>query len=393
MPALKKGKKGDYYVAYSCHHPAKGGMVRFRHYAGFNSCTNELEVHRHAQKLIKAIGDKLTAGWRPWDGDAMLYSDQVEYHHVNQAIGSQRLDKNHLRKQVSEFLEWKKCDITAKSYSSYVSKIRLFCMWLENNGHLNVRVGEISNEVVARFFIYLINEKQLDKRTVGKYKQNLHQMFKYFKDKKLIKDIPLEHLPRAIKRVDNAARPITDDDIKRFLNFVAKNDRQLLLASVFQLLTLVRPNRELRLLKVQDLDLARGIVYIKDDTAKTTKRVVVMPDALKVLVEAEKITDYPATYFIFGQGRKPGPKPVGVNYFNRKFCEVKKMLMLSDNYKFYSFKHTGAGKLMESGATLAELMSHLGHVKFESTIHYVKRHFGEKSEKLVNFKPDFLIGI
>jgi integrase len=84
---------------------------------------------------------------------------------------------------------------------------------------------------------------------------------------------------------------------------------------------------------------------------------------------------------------------VGVNYFNRKFSAAKKELGLPDTYKFYGFKHTGAGKLLESGASIAELMSHLGHTRFESTIHYIRRHFGERSEKISNFKPDFLDGL
>jgi integrase len=266
-------------------------------------------------------------------------------------------------------------------------------MWLEKEGFMKAMPDEITNDIVSRFFVYLINDRNLDQRTVAKYKQHLHNLFSWFVSKKIGKEIPLKHVPRAVKKVDVAARPISDKHMAIYLDYVKTNDRQLLVASLFQLLLLCRPNQELRLMKIQDVDLAKQIAYIRDENAKTKARVITMPVALVEIADSLELDRYPGDYYIFGRSGKPRPVPVGVNYFNRKFSIIKKTLGLPGTYKFYSFKHTGAGKLLESGATLAELMSHLGHTKFESTIHYVRRHFGEKSEKIMNFKPDFLNGL
>ena len=144
---------------------------------------------------------------------------------------------------------------------------------------------------------------------------------------------------------------------------------------------------------MQDLDLKKGIVYINDINAKTVAPVLTMPKALREIVEKYNLDQYPYDYYIFGKTGIPGPIPVGINNFNYRFTLVKKELGFPVGYKFYSLKHTGAGKLLESGATLAELMSHLGHRRFESTIRYVRNHFGAQSEKIVNFRPDFLKGL
>lgn len=393
LPYLVKTKRAVYFVEYRAFNPLTNRFERFRYYKGFRDLKTENEINAHADKIKTLFREKLLSGWRPWDDKIFTYSDEIEYKNIVNGFGGTKIDSNHIRKHLSEFLSWKKSDISAKSYQSYQSKTRLFCLWLEKNNYQNLLIGEITNDIAVKFFQYLISERNLDIRTVAKYKQNLHSMFAFFKKKKLISEIPLEDLPRSTKKVDNAARPISDDHMIILLNNFSENNPQLLLASMFQLLTLARPNGELRLMKLQDVDLNKGVAFIKDDTAKTTKRVIIMPKALVEYSRQWNFEKYPPAYYIFGQGGKPGPKPVGVNFFNRHFSVIKKDLGLPDTYKFYSFKHTGAGKLMESGATLAELMSHLGHTKFESTISYVRRHFGEKSEKISNFKPDFLDGL
>ena len=118
-----------------------------------------------------------------------------------------------------------------------------------------------------------------------------------------------------------------------------------------------------------------------------------MPEALIELCRKHRITDHPASHYVLGNDGEPGPIPWGKNYFNRRFREFRERLHLPPGYKFYSLKHTAAGKLLESGESIVEVRNHLGHRDFESTIRYIRRHFGERSEKVANFRPDFLKGL
>lgn len=392
LPYLVNGKRAV-FVEYKVLNPATGKLTSYRHYKGFAKCESPQEVHDHAAKIIEHLRKKLKAGWRPWSESEFIFKDELEMQSIAAIMGRRKRSESHLRKCINEYLVYKKPQLKQKSYVSYVSKLRTFTMWMEREGFVKIRVGEISSDIINKFFIYLISERKLDKRTVDKYRHHLHNLYTFLKREKLVHDIPLTHVPRALKKVDMAARPMTDRDMALYIDYVSSEDPQLLLASLFQLLLLCRPNQELRLMKIYDIDLKKQIARISDQNAKMRARVVTMPTALVEIAAKFNLEKYPGDYYIFGQGGKPGPDVVGVNYFNRKFSKYKKYLGLPDTYKFYSFKHTGAGKLLESGATLAELMSHLGHTKFESTIHYVRRHFGEKSEKILNFRPDFLNGI
>ncbi len=134
-------------------------------------------------------------------------------------------------------------------------------------------------------------------------------------------------------------------------------------------------------------------MHVIEGNGKTGKRKITLPDALVELVFEFKLMDFPTNHYVFSKTGQPGPVALGKNYLNRKFARYRDALKLPKIYKFYSFKHTGAGKLLESGATIIEVKGHLGHKSIESTLAYVRRHFGDQSEKVLNFRPEVLKGL
>jgi len=366
-------------------------MQRYRIYKGFAK-KDEPAKRKYADEIIDYYTKKLTSGWRPWDVQKYIYTDEIEYAQVKDHWGAKKKDFNHLRKNMSAFLLEKKRELAPKSYESYNSKIRMFCQYLENKAPAGIRPFEITNDHVLDFFNYLVNVRKLDRITITKYRQNIGMMFQYFLKKKIVDSIPMNDLPKGKKTVDLSARPIMDHDLIRILEYCASKDPQMLLASLFQFFLCCRPGSELRLMKIEDIDFFNQVVYIRFDTGKTGSRRIAMPDALLEVCNEFKLNSYSGSFFVFGNKGVPGPVPHGKNHLSSRFREIRKELGLSPMYKFYSYKHTGAGKLLESGATIAEVKSHLGHSSVESTIKYIHRHFGEKSQKVIDFCPDVLKG-
>jgi len=390
---VKSDNEKTWYVEYRCFNAKTDRLERYRHYKGFTKKKTVAEREAYSADLIKNYSLQLKSGWRPWHEVKYLYKDEIQYQSITDHFGNGRNDSSHLRRHLSEFLVERKKTLSPKSYESYLSKTRLFCQWLEKNGYPDMLIFEINNEIVIRFFNYLIDDRKLDKITVAKYKQNLGAMFRYFKKAKLMDNYPMEDLPVAKKTKDLSARPIMDTDIKSYLEYCAKNDRQMFLASLFQFFLCCRPGKELREMKIGDIDIYNKVVYIRLDTGKTGSRTIGMPDALIEICESFKLDRYNRDFYVFGHGGEPGKELTGKNHFGNRFRAMRDKLNLPKTYKFYSFKHTGAGKLLESGATFAELMNHLGHTSVESTIAYVRRHFGEKSQKVIDFRPEVLNGL
>ncbi len=197
---------GKSFVEYWCFYAPTNKLERFRIYKGLSKLKGE-ELQEQAKLVIDYYTKKLYAGWRPWCEEDVIYQDEIEYKNIVTGFGNTRQDKNQLRRYLSEFLTIKKSDVSAKTYESYQSKTRLFCIWLEKNGHSDKLIGEIDNTIMIQFFIYLIQVRKLDKVTIKKYRQILHSMFEYFLSKKLLRTLPFDNLPRASKIKDQAARP------------------------------------------------------------------------------------------------------------------------------------------------------------------------------------------
>lgn len=392
LPYLVHGNSGKWFIEYRCYNSYTDRIERYRIYKGFCKLESDPAREALAKQLINHYTRKLKSGWRPWDSEKYIYADETEYRNVSKSFGIKKKDFSHIRKYLSDFLLLKKKEVSPKSYESYQSKTRLFCQWMEWKGYDRIRIFEITDSIVRDFFTYLIDTRGLDKITILKYRQNIGQMFSFFKSRKLIERIPMDDLPKAKKIKDLAARPIMDNDIKEYLEFVAKVDPQMFLASLFQFFLCIRPGQELRLLKIGDIDFFNQVIYISLENGKQGARTVTMPDALLEICNSFKLSKYNREYYVFSLSGEPGPKALGKNFFTRKFAIYRDKLGFQKTYKFYSFKHTGAGKLLESGATIAEVKNHLGHTSVESTIHYIHRHFGEKSKKVLDFRPDCLNG-
>ncbi len=387
IPRLKEG--GTWYVYFQVWHPGKNRLMPKKITKGFKQRETTVEKRAWGKQLCKEYEAKLRTGWSPWDKkETVIYTDQISYHNQIKITGSKRRTVKNVRFYLSAYLSWKKLKRPAKkTFQSYQSKTRKFCLWLEENKYGNFDVCEISNKLVIRFFKHLIDVDKLDKRTVQKYHQNIYGFFEYLKKEKKILRNPVYDIPTAPKRKDEAARPINRHDLKLLLDTIKENDPQLFMACMFQYYLGARPGQELRLLKIKDLDFYNHKVTIIEENAKTVRRTIDMSVDLAQLCLEAQLQHFNRDYYVFGREKVPGTKPLGQNTLRNRFNKYRDQLELPSIYKFYSMKHTAAGYLLESGRTIEELRDHLGHTDITSTFHYIKKHFGNRNENIINKFP------
>jgi integrase len=187
---------------------------------------------------------------------------------------------------------------------------------------------------------------------------------------------------------DFAAVPFQDDDLEKILTSIREEDPQLYLAALLQYFCFIRPGSELLTLKVKQINFQKHNVFIPKDVAKRrTERIMDIPQQLYDILVEHGISRLNKEMYVIGPTGRPGFKMIGPNTLRERFNKFRDRLHMTKDYKWYSFKHTGAGKLLESGASIVELMRQLGHTDITSTYHYIKRHFGERSEHVLNRFP------
>lgn len=387
IPKIKVSK-GTWFLYFSVCDPKTQKMKPFKIYHGFKNCLNDTERKVWGEKLIVDYTSKLKAGWSPlFDNENFIYSDQLEYKNLTERFNKVRKATKNTRFFLNEFLDKRKTALKPKTYSTYVSKLRIFCNWLDFNNYADYDITEIKNSIILNFFKFLVIDRKLDKLSIEKYQQILNNYFNYLKKNNYITENPVFDIIKPPKLKDMAARPINNRDLKKLLDLIMESDPQLYMACMFQYYLALRPGQELRNLKIKDIDLYNNMVIVSDESAKTRRRTVDMSEDLVELCNHFHIQTYNPEFFVFGKDRTPGNKMLGQNTLRTRFNKYRDQLNLPKTYKFYSMKHTGGGKLLESGRTLEELRAHFGHTSILSTDHYVKKHFGNRNKNIINNFP------
>lgn len=389
VPRLVESKKGKWYVYFLVRDPMTGKMKPFKFYKGLSECKNNAERRTRGQKLVRELTRKLKMGWSPLeDKEHVIYNDNLEYENMANRFNVRRRSVKNNRYFLNDFMLGIQETLRPNTFKTYKSKLRIYCKWLDDKDYGDVDVSAITSKIIKEFIRYLSVDCDRDRLTVEKYIQILRAYYRYLGKLGRVVENPVADIPLPPKKADMGARPITQNDMRELLPAISEHDPQLYLACMFVYYLSLRPQQELRLLKIKDVDLYNNIVTIIDGQAKIQRRTVNIPVPLQTLCAEYLLNRYNREYYVFGSKGVPGPEPTGKNTLRNRFNRVRDELGLPDTYKFYSLKHTGGGRLLESGATIEEIRDHMGHRNIETTSRYLKRHFGMRSRQIIeNFPP------
>ena len=378
-----------WWVEYAYRDPNTNQMVRKRVYDGFPELVTGKERIDYAKKIIKELTNKLNKGWIPEDDTTQVpYVDQLEYHQAAKVYGRRKEAVKNIRIYASDYITLVKNTLAKKTFESYRGKIRELISWLEKNKLVDNHIAMIDSTVLHRFFDHLINDRKLAGVTIEKYKLNISALFNYLAERKIILEAPKLKIQLPQVGEDFAAVPFHDDDLEKIMNTMREEDPQLYLAALLQYFCFIRPGDELLTLKVKQIDFQKHTIFIPKDIAKKrTSRIMDIPQQLYDTLIEHGFGRLNKEMYVIGPTGRPGFQKVGLNTLRERFNKFRDRFGMNKDYKWYSFKHTGAGKLLESGASIVEVMQQLGHTDITSTYHYIKRHFGERSEHVLNKFP------
>ena len=362
----------QWFVYYTCRNPKTAEMIRFRHYDGFSGLTAE-QKQEHGKKVIELYNAKLRNGWSPFaEVEDIVYTDHLEYRTASEFYGKKRAGNNTLQLKMSEYLAEVESQLAKKTYQTYQSKFRIFNLWLQSRKVSANDISSFTNSDIVEFFRFLIDKRKLSRRSIQKYQQILKMFFAWCQGKKLCAFNPVHDLPSTSRKNDSAPRPIVRADIEIFKDEL-KKDPELWLAVQLEYYCALRPGQEIRLMKVKDIDLVKGTIRVDSLRAKTRcERIVTMPHQLLLQLRQLGLQDIERDYYVFGRGGIPGEEPIGKNYLRNRFVKVRKLLKMPYEYKFYSWKHTGAVEADEAGISFKDISMHLGHTSLQTTDMYFK---------------------
>lgn len=380
-----------WWVEIGYRNPKDGKMIRKRYQDGFAQLRTKKDRYKFAEDLINNLTSKLLKGWIPSDdsGKQVVYVDDLEYHTAAQVYGRKRKSNKNIRFFASEYTTLQKSIKAKKTYESYRGKLREFVSWLEREKIIDNDLTTYNHNTILRFFDHLIIDRKLAGKTVEKYKITISRFFDYLLDRKIIVENPVGKIEIPEDGEDFSAMPFLDEDLKILLPVLRAEDPQLFLAAMLQYFCFIRPGDELLKLKLTQVNFSARTIHIPKHIAKKrVERTIDIPDQMYSILVEHGIHNFGKDMYLIGPFGRPGTRPIGYNTLRERFNKIRDRVGLTDLYKWYSFKHTGAGKLLESGATIVEIMNQLGHTDIASTYRYIRRHFGERSDHIRTKFPD-----
>ncbi len=380
-----------WFVFYSVRNPKSGKMERFKDYKGLNNSKNTHARYLAAENSIENYTEKLKKGWSPFNDDSKyIYTDNLQYENITRIYGKKRSGNRTVRYFANLFFDNFKGAVNPDgSYHTYQSKLRIFTQWIESQKMEHSDITSVDNQTVILFFKWLIVSQKRSAKTANDYRQILQNFFQWLVTTKIIQDNPVYDIPKCNTINDCSPSPIQRTDIEIFREAM-KTDPQLWLAIQFQYYCALRPGKELRLMKIKNIDFISGSITITRSQAKTkiTRTVIIPRCFLSVLRTQHKLHLCNKEYYVFSQNGTPGITHLGKNTLRYRFNKFREALNMPLEYKFYSWKHTGGVQASLSGIPDKHISMQMGHSNLQTTARYLRKMTGFQSDQIKNQFPE-----
>ena len=375
----------QWYVEYQYRIPGEMKARKERVYKGLSKGTAD---HRRAiaEEIIAEKKAWLKSGAYLHGNERRVYEDELLYRTEAQMFGKMKENVVTVRENISEYVRYKKPSWNKNSLIDYQSKLRKFCDWLVLKKMNHLKITEFKREHFVEFFLFLSNNQNLSRITMKKYIQILSAFFEHeFVNGTIIAN-PVVKIPNLGKVVDCSATPFTRSEIVRMKKMISECDPQLWLACQIQYYCAIRPGIELRLMKIGWIDLDNMQIRIPNVEAKNSQtEIIEIPEYLYSEFQKMNLGRYNADLYLFGKNGIPGTEALGKNTLRNRFNRFRDALGISQDKKFYSWKHTGAIDLIQNGAQPFDVMEHLRHKNFDTTEKYLKKRVKNPTKRISKF--------
>ncbi|MHC1707460.1 MAG: tyrosine-type recombinase/integrase [Bacteroidales bacterium] len=375
----------QWFIYFSYRDHRSGKMIRIREFEGLTQKTKR-DRYKAAERLIQNINHKLRKGWNPLqDVTEDLYEDQVEDDSLNLYRTLRKTNKT-LVYYTNEFLTLKTPNVSGATYTTYKSKFRITKNWLTRQGIVENDITSFSSEDALRFIQHLIEKRKVSNNTLRQYLLLFNALFNDLVERQIIADNPFRKI-KIKKQPAVPARYFNNIILTKIKNFMTNNDPQLWLVSQLQYYCFIRP-KEIRFLKIKNVDLDQGVINIPGEISKNKKtQTVLIPSPFLVELFKMELNQYPDDYYLIGVHGKPSSRPVSKNYLWNRFRNVRMALNISQEHKLYSFKHTGAVRASKV-VPLKDLQMQLRHHSLDQVDAYLRQMTGNESDEIRDLFPE-----
>lgn len=373
-PRLTTGK--CWVITFYAFDPALGKLRRKR--IKINEIKKIAERRIYAQQLIKRLNDQLMRGWNPWIEQAT----QNAYTYFEQACSDYRryVDKLFASDSIRE-----------ETYTGYISYLNNLVKFNDGYRQPIKYIYQFNIDFCNAFLDHVWLERGNSGQTRDNYLNWLRIFSLFLLEKRYINENPTSAIRSLGKKKGKKQRTIIDpDSLKRIRLLLEEKNKHYLLACYVLFYCFVRP-KEMSHIRLSDISIANGTLFIPAETSKNGKDgVVTLPNEIIELMVELSVFNNPSNYFLFSDGMMPGAKRRDEKQFRDFWLHhVRKPLKLPSEYKFYSLKDTGITELIRANTDLLTVRDQARHHSLLMTDIYTPHDIQVANEELRRHKGSF----
>lgn len=347
-----------WYIEFKIWHHGQGELVTRRSMGNINRIHNKEERLKAARFVRDEVNALLKEGWT-----------------IGQKEAAKTLFKHLIISDaLSTALEIKKESIRERSRKEYVAMLRYCKEFLMQRGWGRYKIGQLNTLMVEAFMDEVLKTRA--NKTRNNYLTNIRALLRVInRREKVWLEIPGVDIPM-LSTTTNKHTVFTIEQLQANKKACIEiGEEYLWLFCQFMFYTLARP-AELRMLKVEHLDVRDERIYIPGENAKgRTGEWIDMYPPLKQEILRLNLHKSPLNYYVFSASQLPGPEPVGKNFFYKRHRRLLKKVGLDSSdmdYTLYSYKHSGCCHLYLSEVDLLSIQRQCRHKSPEQTLKYLR---------------------
>jgi integrase len=352
LAVLKQPKKAAWYVSFYVFSVKRNELVRKRRKVFGDSQKSKKES---ARIIIDEINTLLKAGG-----------------HIDPIKVLRDSGKMALVVALDEFMKDKRLTLKRQSVTTYEKWANYFMTFLETYELVDINLKDFNNEHAADMRTHALTVLKMGNKSFNTYKAFVSGFFIYSKPIYKLTSNPISETVFNLPTKTSKHIAYNSAQINAYKEACEKLQLPELWFFVRMIYyTFCRPWEEVRKMQVGDIKDDHIIIYA--DTSKTNHRSVMIPPALEVIFKEWSVREYPAHFYLFSHGYKPGKTLVSPNFFYDKHRKVlDEMDLTKQGYDIYGWKHTGAIALYKATKDLMLVKEQCGYSDISQTVQYLR---------------------
>tara|TARA_B110001452_G_C15187388_1_gene412420 strand:- start:49 stop:1206 length:1158 start_codon:yes stop_codon:yes gene_type:complete len=316
------------------------------------------ERRKLARKMVLNVNKKLERGWNP------LLNDNE----IRGFVKFSEASRLFLQRCSKEVENGDKREDTLRSYKSFINNISNYLIEIEEQ---DMFVFNFSEDLIRDFLDFIYYDRDNSARTRNNYLNFIKVFSDWLIRYKYISKNPTSRLAIIIEK-PKQRETIPEDTLNVLFTYLQKEKANYYIICLMAYYCLVR-RTEITKLKVSDVILKNGVIYVDKEISKNKKSMpVTIPDVM-IPFFVDHLKNAVMQDYLFSQNYLPGAKQLPPKKISDEWVKVRKQLNLPKKYQWYSLKDTGITNMLLAGVPTIAVRDQARHHSIVQTEAYTPK--------------------